>query len=70
MLVVVNLNPHETRDTFVHLWMPGIGLDWDTGPFEVHDELTGQTWTWHGSSNWVRLDPHWEPAHVLHVRRR
>jgi starch synthase (maltosyl-transferring) len=67
---VVNLNPHETRDTFVHLWMPAIGLDWDTGPFEVHDELTGQTWTWHGSINWVRLDPHWEPAHVLHVRRR
>jgi starch synthase (maltosyl-transferring) len=70
MLVLVNLNPHETRDTFVHLWMPAIGLAWDTGPFEVHDELTGQTWIWHGSSNWVRLDPHWEPAHVLHVRRR
>jgi starch synthase (maltosyl-transferring) len=70
VLVLVNLNPHETRDTFVHLWMPALGLDWDTGPFEVHDEITGQTWTWHGSSNWVRLDPHWEPAHVLHVRRR
>jgi starch synthase (maltosyl-transferring) len=70
VLVLVNLNPHETRDTFVHLWMPAIGLDWDTGAFDVHDELTGQTWTWHGSSNWVRLDPHWEPAHVLHVRRR
>jgi starch synthase (maltosyl-transferring) len=70
VLVVANLNPHETRDSFVHLWMPALGLDWDTGPFEVHDEITGQTWTWHGSSNWVRLDPHWEPAHVLHVRRR
>jgi starch synthase (maltosyl-transferring) len=70
MLVLVNLNPHETRDTFVHLWMPAVGLDWETGAFDVHDELTGQTWTWHGSSNWVRLDPHWEPAHVLHVRPR
>ncbi|MFL6294698.1 MAG: alpha-1,4-glucan--maltose-1-phosphate maltosyltransferase [Actinomycetes bacterium] len=70
VLVLVNLNPHETRDTFVHLWMPAVGLDWETGAFDVHDELTGQTWTWHGSSNWVRLDPHWEPAHVLHVRPR
>jgi starch synthase (maltosyl-transferring) len=70
MLVLVNLNPHETRDTFIHLWMPALGLDWDTVAFEVHDELTGQTWTWHGPSNWVRLDPHWEPAHVLHVRPR
>jgi starch synthase (maltosyl-transferring) len=70
VLVLVNLNPHETRDTFIHLWMPALGLDWDTGAFEVHDELTGQTWTWHGPSNWVRLNPHWEPAHVLHVRPR
>jgi starch synthase (maltosyl-transferring) len=70
VLVLVNLNPHETRDTFIHLWMPALGLDWDTVAFEVHDELTGQTWTWHGPSNWVRLDPHWEPAHVLHVRPR
>jgi starch synthase (maltosyl-transferring) len=70
VLVVVNLNPHETRETFVHLWLPALGLDWDTGPFDVHDELTGATYTWYGSSNYVRLDPASEPAHVLHVRRR
>jgi starch synthase (maltosyl-transferring) len=70
VLAVVNLNPHETRETFVHLWLPALGLDWDTGPFDVHDELTGATYTWYGSSNYVRLDPASEPAHVLHVRRR
>jgi starch synthase (maltosyl-transferring) len=70
LLVLVNLNPHETRDTFVHLWMPALGLGWDTDAFDVHDELTGHTWTWHGASNWVRLDPYWEPAHVLHIRPR
>jgi starch synthase (maltosyl-transferring) len=68
VLVVVNLNPHEARDTFLHLWMPALGLDWDTGAFDVFDELTGQAWTWQGPSNWTRLDPQVEPAHVLHVR--
>jgi starch synthase (maltosyl-transferring) len=70
VLVVCNLDPHHPHDTFVHLWMPALGLDWDTGAFDVHDELTGQTWTWHGASNWLRLDPAVEPAHVLHVRPR
>ncbi|HYY82120.1 MAG TPA: alpha-1,4-glucan--maltose-1-phosphate maltosyltransferase [Actinomycetes bacterium] len=70
VLVVCNLDPGAAHDSFVHLWMPALGLDWDAGAFDVHDELTGATWTWHGSSNWVRLDPRVEPAHVLHVRSR
>jgi starch synthase (maltosyl-transferring) len=35
----------------------------------VHDEVTGEEWTW-GEYNYVRLDPHHEPAHVLSVRSR
>ena len=70
VLVVVNLDPHQARDTFLHLWMPALGLEWDSGAFDVFDELTGQAWTWHGASNWTSLDPQVEPAHVLHVRPR
>ncbi len=70
VLVVCNLDPHNTRDTMVHLWLPALGLDWEVGSFEVHDELTGQSWTWQGTSNYVRLDPALEVAHVLHVRPR
>jgi len=70
VLVVCNLDPHHPHDTFVHLWMPALGLDWDAAAFDVRDELTGQAWTWHGTSNWLRLDPAVEPAHVLHVRPR
>jgi starch synthase (maltosyl-transferring) len=67
VIVVLNLDPHATRETTVHLDMPGLGLDWhDT--FVVHDEITGQTWRW-GEHNYVRLDPSHEPAHVLTVRR-
>jgi starch synthase (maltosyl-transferring) len=51
----------------VHLDLPALGLGWED-TFEVSDEITGQTWRW-GAHNYVRLDPWWEPAHVLTVRR-
>jgi starch synthase (maltosyl-transferring) len=67
VIVVVNVDPHGTRETTVHLDMPALGLDWHD-QFVVHDELSGDTWTW-GERNYVRLDPYVEPAHVLTVRR-
>ena len=51
----------------VHVDVAALGLDPDEA-YEVHDELTGQTWTW-GEHNYVRLDPFGEPAHVFAVRR-
>jgi len=67
IIVVINLDPHATRESTVHLNMPALGLDWqDT--FTVHDLLSGDTFAW-GEHNYVRLDPHSAPAHVLHVRR-
>jgi starch synthase (maltosyl-transferring) len=67
VIVVVNVDPHGTRETTVHLNLPALGMDWHD-QFVVHDELTGQSWTW-GERNYVRLDPYVEPAHVLTVRR-
>jgi len=67
LVVVVNLDPHSTRETTVHLDLPSLGMEWgDT--FAVHDLLGGATYRW-GEHNFVRLDPHDHPAHVLHVRR-
>ncbi len=67
LIVVVNLDPHAVRDTWLHLDMPALGLDWFDG-FVVEDLLTGETFPWQ-EHNFVRLDPHLQPAHVLHVRR-
>jgi starch synthase (maltosyl-transferring) len=67
VIVVVNVDPHGTRETMVHLDMPALGLDWHD-QVAVHDEITGETWTW-GERNYVRLDPYVEPAHILTVRR-
>ena len=67
VLVVVNLDPHNPQagTTWLDLWQ--VGLE-HAGPFEAHDVLTDTTWIWHGPSNYVRLDPFVEPAHVLRLR--
>jgi starch synthase (maltosyl-transferring) len=67
VLVVVNLDPHGTREATVRLDMPALGLGWED-QLLVRDEITGNEWTW-GQANYVRLDPFVEPAHVLTVRR-
>jgi starch synthase (maltosyl-transferring) len=67
ILVVANLDPHATRETFVHLDMAALGLrDGDT--FVAHDLVTGASWQW-GGHNYVRLGPDGEPVHIIHVRR-
>jgi starch synthase (maltosyl-transferring) len=67
LLIVVNLDPHSTRETWLHLNMPELGLDWFDG-FVVEDLLTGDIFQWQ-EHNFVSLDPFLQPAHVLHVRR-
>jgi starch synthase (maltosyl-transferring) len=66
VIVVVNVDPHATRETMVHLDLPALGMDWGDS-FAVHDEITGEDWSW-GQHNYVRLDPSYEPAHILTVR--
>lgn len=66
VIVVVNVDPHGTREATVRLDLPALGYDWhDT--FMVRDEVTGESWRW-GERNYVRLDPSYEPAHILSVR--
>jgi starch synthase (maltosyl-transferring) len=69
ILVVVNLDPHHTQSGWVHLSLDAFGLPADDS-FQVHDLLTRARYIWHGSSNFVQLDPHQVPAHVFRVRRR
>ncbi len=66
VLVVVNLDPHHTREATVSLDMPGLGLEWHES-FPVRDELTGETYHW-GRDNYVRLEPGSRPAHILSLR--
>jgi starch synthase (maltosyl-transferring) len=65
LLVVVNLDPHAPQEG--QILVPGaeIGLP-EGAAFTAHDLLSGARWRW-GASNYVRLDPSVEPAHILRV---
>ena len=68
VLVVVNLDPHAVREATLWLDLPQLGMAWDE-TFDVVDEVTGAEYAW-GQSNYVRLDPFVEPAHIFSVRHR
>ena len=66
VIIVANLDPHHTRETWVHLDLPALGMPWGSH-FPVNDKITGQWWDWR-ADNFVRLGPDTEPVHILHVR--
>jgi starch synthase (maltosyl-transferring) len=69
LLVIVNLDPFAAHEGTTWLDLYELGIPWDI-PFEAHDELTGITYVWQGPSNYVRLDPAVQAAHVFHLRPR
>jgi starch synthase (maltosyl-transferring) len=68
VIVVANLDPSQTRDTWIHLTMPDLGLDWRDG-FVAHDLITGQHWNW-SEHTFVRVGPDTEPIHIVHIQPR
>jgi starch synthase (maltosyl-transferring) len=72
LIIVVNVDPHSTRESTVSLDLTALELDpadvTPNGGFRVDDLLTGESWEW-GEYNYVRLDAHIEPAHILSIRR-
>lgn len=72
LIIVVNVDPHGIRESTVTLDLAALELDADNlthnGRFMVDDLLTGESWEW-GEYNYVRLDAHVEPAHILSIRR-
>jgi starch synthase (maltosyl-transferring) len=66
ILVVVNLDSDHRQASFVNLDLPELGLE-DGQAFDVHDLMGGARYGWHGSRNYVELDPGVLPVHVFHV---
>jgi starch synthase (maltosyl-transferring) len=69
VLVVVNLDPYHTQAGWLELPLQEFGLD-PRQPYQMHDLLSGARYIWHGSRNYVELDPQSYPAHIFRLRRR
>jgi len=67
LLVLVNMDPYNVREGTTWLDLPQLGLTPDED-YEVHDELGGAVYTWHGAANYVRLDPRDTVAHAFAVK--
>ncbi len=65
VLVVCTTDPHHVREGWTALDLPALGKEWNDR-FRVHDLLSGADYEW-GQFNYVRLDPHQQPAHVFAV---
>ncbi|HEX6288433.1 MAG TPA: alpha-1,4-glucan--maltose-1-phosphate maltosyltransferase [Herpetosiphonaceae bacterium] len=70
ILTVVNLDPHHVQEATVEVPAWELGLPTSGRSFVAEDLVTGAHYTWHEGRNYVRLDPHHEPAHVLWLHRQ
>jgi starch synthase (maltosyl-transferring) len=65
VIVVVNLDAHNSHQTTVHLELGDYGLPADR-PVRLHDELTGREFDW-GWDNFVSLAPWADVSHIFSV---
>ena len=67
VLVVVNLDPTSTQEGMLRIDADAVGLT--PGTFDVHDQITGESYTWTTAEtgNFVRLAPEKNVAHVFRL---
>lgn len=68
ILCVANMDMHNAQEGTIALNMSKLGLAEDAF-FFVKDLITDESYVWHGSRNFVRLDPNKAPGHLLVVKK-
>ncbi|GBU24805.1 alpha-amylase [Fibrobacteria bacterium R8-3-H12] len=66
VLCIANLDVKKTHDSFVHLNLAELGLSEGQG-YTIRDLLSGQSYLWRGSKNYVEINPEKEPCHLFVV---
>ncbi|MEJ2102529.1 MAG: alpha-amylase family glycosyl hydrolase [Desulfobacterales bacterium] len=69
ILTVVNLDPHHTHSGWMQLPLAELNLD-PHQPFQMHDLISGARYLWHGSRNYLELNPQNMPVHIFRLRRK
>jgi starch synthase (maltosyl-transferring) len=66
ILAIVNLDPFNSQFGFVTLDLAALGID-ASRPYQIHDLLGGDRYTWNGPRNYVELRPGTTTAHIFRV---
>lgn len=69
ILAVVNLDPFHTQSGWIRIPLEEFGIRPDQ-PYLVHDLLSEDRYFWQSDRNYVELNPHVIPAHILRVHSR
>lgn len=69
VVCVVNLDPYHVQSGWLELDPEALGMA-PQQAYQLHDVLSGSFFLWHGSRNYVSLDPQRSPAHVMELRRQ
>jgi starch synthase (maltosyl-transferring) len=67
ILVVVNLDPHNTQAGWVRVPLHDLGIG-PTDAYQMHDQLTEARYLWHGEANFVQLAA--GHGHIFRLRKR
>jgi starch synthase (maltosyl-transferring) len=68
IICVVNLDAYNKQSGTVSLPLHALGIA-EGESFVVHDLVTGDQYTWNGSTNFVELDPYRLPFHIFRVEK-
>ena len=64
IVTIVNLDSFWKQSGFIELPLETLGID-GRRPYRKTDLLTGFSYTWQGARNYIELEPHSMPAHIL-----
>jgi len=64
IVTIVNLDSFWKQSGFIELPLETLGID-GRRPYRMTDLLTGLSYTWQGPRNYIELEPHSMPAHIL-----
>ena len=68
LLTIISLNGHTTVAGTVHVDLQALGLDANK-PYRVTDLMHGHSYEWHGSDNYVSLNPDGTSLHLFKVEQ-
>ncbi|MNJ28084.1 Alpha-1,4-glucan:maltose-1-phosphate maltosyltransferase 2 [compost metagenome] len=68
ILVAVSLDPHNAQEAHFELPLWELGLD-DTADTLGEDLMSGHRWTWHGKTQWMRIEPWHLPFAVWRIEK-
>lgn len=68
ILIAVSLDPHNAQEAHFELPLWELGLDDNADTFG-EDLMTGHRWTWHGKTQWMRIEPWHLPFAIWRIEK-